>query len=252
MAKSRRSHPSLPGSAEPNAVGKSTDFRQALDHGMAEAARVGDWERWLGSALETGDPQFWPQLRHLYQQHPEWRWNILFHLRIYWGDYEPMVAPVFREALRGPDQCAVAFEAMEVFPALAEEAIAALQDSECLRRVSRMALPQAITCLKQHPDRAVNLLRKLLREPACSQDPDCAEGALAMAAVFPALADDVVACLKDPEFVRRVGPDPLLGCLACQFGLTDGPADLIHTEWGWADALLEGVRAELKRRYGLG
>jgi hypothetical protein len=97
----------------------------------------------------------------------------------------------------------------------------------------------------------VELLRKLLREPACSQDPACAKGSLAMAAVFPTLAEDVVASLNDPKFVRRLEADRLRGCLACQFGLTDGSADAIHTEWGWADALLEGVRAELKRRYGL-
>ena len=64
-----------------------------------------------------------------------------------------------------------------------------------------------------------------------------------------ALTDDVVACLKDPEFVRRVGADPILGCLACLSGPTEGPADQIHTEWGWQGPLLDGVRAKLKRRY---
>lgn len=42
-----------------------------------------------------------------------------------------------------------------------------------------------------------------------------------------------------------------VGCLACQFGLTECPADQIHTEWGWQDPLLDEVRAELKRRYEL-
>jgi hypothetical protein len=138
---------------------------------------------------------------------------------------------------------------MEVFPSLAEEAIVALQDPACLRKVSLMALLQARACLKQHPDVAVEFLRKLLRDHACSRDPECAAAALAMAGVFPSLADDVVACMKDHEFARRVGPDALLGCLACQFGLTDDPADQIHTEWGWQNSLLEGVRKELKQRY---
>jgi hypothetical protein len=111
------------------------------------------------------------------------------------------------------------------------------------------SMPAALACLKQHPHEAVALMKKALQDPWCSGDPDCACTVLSLAAAFPPLTDDVVACLKDREFVRRVGPDPILGCLACQFGLTEGPPDQIHTEWGWRDPLLDGVRADLKRRY---
>ena len=56
-----------------------------------------------------------------------------------------------------------------------------------------------------------------------------------------AIHDTVVGILKNPELVRSVGLDPILGCLACLFGLTEGPAGQIHTEWGWQDPLLDGA-----------
>jgi hypothetical protein len=192
----------------------------------------------------------WPQIRKFYQDRPDCRWSILFHLPIYWREYENMVAPLFREALRDPEQCDQAIEAVEEFPSLAADAVVALRDPACLRRM-HLSMPAARACLKQHPDAAVSLLGKALRDPWYSRDPDCASTVLSLAAAFPALTDDVVACLKDREFVRCMGADPILGCLACQFGLTEGPADQIHTEWGWQDPLLEGVRGELKRRYSL-
>jgi hypothetical protein len=251
MAKAKRSHHSRHASSAPNASSASERFPECLYPGIAAAASAGDWERWLRNATETGDPQFWPKIQQLYQEHPEWRWVILFHLRCYWGEHEAMVAPVLQQALRDPEQCEVAFEALEVFPSLAEEAIAALADPECLRRVSWPALPQALACLKLYPEQAAALLWERLRDPALSRDPDWAAAILALAALFPALTDEVVACLRNREFGRGAGVDPILGCLACQFGLTGGPADQIHTEWGWQNPLLEGVRTELRQRYDL-
>lgn len=251
MAKKKRSSHSQPASTSRNAPSTSASFPDCLYQGIEKAARIGDWQRWLGSALETGDPQFWPKIRQLYQEHPHWRWTILFHLRIYWGEHEQMVAPLLREALRDPEQCAAAFEAVDTFPSAADAAIAALEAPECLQRVSRSALPEALACLKRHPDQAVALVRKLMHEPTPGWDSDYAEVVLAMAAGFPALTDDVLTCLRDSEFVRRVGLNPILSCLACQLRLTDGPADRIRTEWGWQGPLLDSLRAELKQRYNL-
>lgn len=221
---------------------------------MEALAEEGDWEGWVHLALETGDPKFWPHIRQSYQDEPKWRWMILFHLRIYWREYEAMVAPLFREALRDPEQCEMAVEAAEEFPSLSDDVVACLRDPNCLRRIrttAQSATAQVTLCLQEHPDQAVATLRQALQDAWQSRDPDSAWPALYLAAAFPTLTDDVVFCLQDREFVRAVGIDPILGSLACLFGLTEGPPDQIHTEWGWQDPLLDGVRAEVKRRYGL-
>src|SRR5712692_3947879 len=105
-------------SPRPEAPAPEYSLHPRLYEGMEEAARRGDWESWLHNALETGDPKFWPQIRKFYQEQPAWRWMILSHLRIYWRQYEHMVTPLFREALRDPEQCEEAVQAAEEFPSL--------------------------------------------------------------------------------------------------------------------------------------
>jgi hypothetical protein len=216
-----------------------------LYESLKEHAKTGNWDSWVHNALETGDPQFWPQIREFYRKEPKFRWTIVTHLRFYWGEHENLVAPLLKEALRDPEQCAAAFEAVETFPALAEDVVAALNDPEVFSKVDSVVLPVVAPCLRAHPELAMSLVKAGLR------DPRSAWAALHAASIFPSLADHVVACLHDHEFVRTVGPDAIVACLAGMFGLAEAPSPKAFFAWGGVDPILDSVRTELLRRYSL-
>jgi hypothetical protein len=228
-----------------------TDFRAHLDRGMAEAAKEGRWESWLHLALETGDPQFWPQIREFYHEQPCLRQMILFHLPFYWAGHEPMVVPLFRLGLHDPDLCDVAIRALQVFPSLEEDVLACLLNPECFREIEE-SLEQAVACLVCHPKEAVLLLRGTLRDPVRRRDFNSTWVAVQAASRFPALTDDVVACLEDPEIVELIGERAFIASLGCLLGLIDIPTvQWVEFEKGGEDpALWSAVEAELKRRYG--
>jgi hypothetical protein len=228
-----------------------TDFRAHLDRGMAEAAKEGDWETWLHHALETGDPQFWPQIRKFYHEQPRLRQMILFHLPFYWSGHEPVVAPVFQEALRDPEQCDTAIRALEVFPSLSEDVLTALHNRACFGRVLD-SLPQAVACLQQYPDQAVPLLQSILRDPVASRDFRSCRLAIQASSLFPELTDDVVGCLKQPEVIATVEPAVIVVSLAVLFGVTNaGEVDDRFERRAADPALWAGVAMELQRRYSL-
>src|SRR5260370_11264437 len=123
----RRKHSGEPAKVPPRPATPAPEYslHPRLYEGMEEAARRGDWNGWLHNALETGDPKFWPHILLFYREQPDRRHMILSHLRIYWREYEPMVAPLFREAMRDPEQCEEAVQAAaEDFPSLCEDVAA--------------------------------------------------------------------------------------------------------------------------------
>jgi hypothetical protein len=221
-----------------------TSFKEHLAQSMERSEREGDWESWLHCALETGDPQFWPRIREFYRDEPKFRHMVLFHLRFYWTEHESRVAPLIREALRDPEQCDEALQLADVFPSLREHVIPALKDGECLSKVFD-SLPLVIACAREQPDLAAPLLQEALRDPRCSHK------AVWAAAALPRLADDVVTYLRSPASRETLTADDMVSCLACLFGLVELPDLFAQFAWGGVDPVLDGVRAELNRRYSL-
>jgi hypothetical protein len=251
MARPKRPHQSRKSAPQSAAPGAADSYRQHLYESLEHYSRTGEWESWLHNALEIGDPQFWPQIREFYQEKPSERWMILFHLRIYWTEYEHMVAPLFREALRDPEECDEAIRALEVFPSLREDVLTALHNRECFGRVLD-SLPQAVACLQQYPDQAVPLLQGILRDPVYSRDFNSCWLAIQASSLFPELTDAVVRCFKEPEVVATVEPAVLVASLAALFSVVDAVViDAGFEDRGNDPAIWSGVEAELRRRYSL-
>jgi hypothetical protein len=99
---------------------------------------------------------------------------------------------------------------------------------------------------KEHEATVAPLLKEALRDPKACQN------ALHAASLFPALLEDVVACLQAPELLHWTGPDSFVATLACYFGLLEAPPDvLLRFAWGGVDPIMSGVRSELIQRYGV-
>jgi hypothetical protein len=99
---------------------------------------------------------------------------------------------------------------------------------------------------KGHPDLVLPLIREALR------DPDILEVALHAAAHFPALMEDVVACLKDPARRSRVRPWEILRALSRQLGISEedgGLPDYPSLGWDDEDPVFGKIQAELRERF---
>jgi hypothetical protein len=102
---------------------------------------------------------------------------------------------------------------------------------------------------KQHSDLVLPLIRQALR------DPELLEVALHAAAYFPALVEDVVACLKDPARRSRVRPWEIVRALSRQLGISKeedgGLPDYPSLGWGEEDPVLGKIQAELRERFSV-
>src|SRR5438874_2604003 len=88
----------------------------------------------MESAIETGDPNRWPEILRVYREHPSVRWAALWHLRIYWQEQAELVVPLVREALQDPEVWQVALESAAYFPQLAADVAACLTMPASRRR----------------------------------------------------------------------------------------------------------------------
>jgi hypothetical protein len=98
---------------------------------------------------------------------------------------------------------------------------------------------------REQPDLVTPLIREALR------DPELCEIALRAASVFPTLADEVVAALREPHLLAGVDPDQILDVLVVLFGLDEFP--MLWRSWASSIQvqLTLQVQSELKRRYDL-